>query len=295
MVYAITGATGNVGSQIVRELLTRDGEVRAIGRNQQKLVGLEEMGASVLKGDLTDVPFLTDAFRGADRVFTLVPTDMQTENLRALQNRIGEAEAAALKKAGTTRVVNLSSLGAHLTEGMGPILGLHDQEKRLDGMDGLNVIHLRPTYFMENLLSNVDLIKNQGIMGGVVKADVPFPLIAARDVAKAAVDALTGPDFTGKSVREYMGQRDLTMAEITRIVGEAVGRPDLPYVEFSQEDTRKAIRDLGLSEDVARSFVELSVAINEGKLTGETDRSPETTAGTSFEEFAGTFAAMLAS
>jgi uncharacterized protein YbjT (DUF2867 family) len=290
MTYTITGATGKVGSQIVRALLSRKEDVRAVGRNTERLAELEGLGGSVFKGDLTDVSFLTDAFKGADRVFTIVGSDMQAKNLRESQNRMGEAEAKALAEAGVTHLVNLSSLGAHLPGGTGPILGLRDQEQRINGMKGIHVVHLRPTYFMENLLSNVELIKHQGIMGGVVKKDVPFPVIAARDVAGAAVEALTGPDFSGKTVREYLGQRDLTMEEMTRIIGEAIGKPSLSYVEFSEEDTRNAMAAMGLSEDVARSFVEMGVAISEGTLKGETARSAENTTETSFEEFAKTFA-----
>ena len=289
--YVITGATGNIGRRIVEGLLESGLKVRAIGRNQRKLQTLVNKGAEGLLGDLHDVNFLSQAFTGATAVFAMIPPNYQAENVRAYQNEIGNAIVSALTRANVSYVVNLSSLGAHLPEKTGPILGLYDLEQRLNKVPGLNVVHLRPTYFMENLLPNIDLIKNQGINGAPLRADLKFPAIATSDIARVAVSYLKDLAFVGSCEHELLGQRDLTMNEITKIIGEAIGKSDLQYVQFPYEDAQKAMVQMGLSHDMARSLIELNQSMNEGFVISETARSPEKTTETSFEEFAKTFAA----
>ncbi len=288
--YVITGATGNIGHRVVTQLLASGEKVRAIGRNQKKLQPLVNKGAEGILGDLNDTNMLAQAFAGAKAVFTMIPPSYTAENFRAYQNEMGDAMIAALTKAQVKYVANLSSLGAHLNENTGPILGLHDFEQRLNKIPGINVVHLRPTYFMENLLPNIDLIKNRSINGTTLKPDLKFPAIATQDVAKVAVKYLKELDFVGICEHELLGQRDISMNEITKIIGEAIGKPDLQYVQFPSEDAHQAMVQMGLSEDAARNMVELEQAMNNGTVIADAARSPEKTTNTSFEEFARTFA-----
>lgn len=282
----ITGATGNIGSRITETLLGAGKKVRVIGRNADKLQPFVDKGAEASTGSLEDEIFTTEAFTGATSVFAMIPTDFVAENVRDSQNRSGYVTAKALHKAGVPYVVNLSSLGAHLSENTGPILGLRDQEQRLNKLDGINIIHLRPTFFMENLLGNLSMIKNDGVNGSPLKADLVFPLIATQDIAKVAGEYLLNTDFTGKSFRELVGPKNLSMNEITGILGKAIGKDDLTYVQFSYEDTKKALVDMGLSDDVAESYNELYRWMNSDDFGTERELTDDNTTETSFEEFA---------
>src|SRR5262245_6091299 len=228
----VMGASGNTGGR-VSELLLRQGEkVRALGRSAERLARLQRSGADVRTGDAADGAFLTSAFEGADAIYALLPPDPQSPDLLRKWEQQGEAIAKAIRNSGVRYVVFLSSIGAELREGTGPIAGLHAQEERLRQLEGVNVLILRPGVFFENCYAVLDLIRHQGINGGAVAADVELPMIATRDIADVAARALTARDWTGVVVQELLGPRDLTYAEVTRILGPLLAKPDLPYVPF---------------------------------------------------------------
>ncbi len=289
--YAITGATGNIGSKIADILLARGEKVRVIGRDAARLRLFVDKGAEAAVGDLKDTPFLTGAFTGATAVFAMIPPNFTAVDFRAYQNGIGKSIAAAINGAKVGYVVNLSSQGADLPAGTGPIMGLRDQEERLNGLPGVNVLHLRCTYFMENLLMNIPLINELGFAGSAVRGDQSFAMIATADIADRAAVHLVRRDFRGKEVRDLLGQRDLTLAKAITVIGERIGKPDLKYVQFSYEDAAKGMVASGISPDLSRLFVEMSSALNDRLFAVNRSRTAENTTPTSIEEFAATFAA----
>src|SRR6266567_5864114 len=292
--YVITGATGNIGSKIADSLLSRGEKVRVIGRSKGKLQRFVDKGAEAAVGDLNDGAFVNKAFTGATAVFAMIPPDLAARNFRAYQNEIGENIAAAIVTSGVRHVVSLSSQGADLSEGTGPILGLRDQEARLSGLSGVNVLNLRPTYFMENLLMDIPLINQKGIAGSAVRGDQRFAMIATRDIAAYAAERLVKRDFVGNTVQDLLGQRDLSLNEATAVIGRAIGMPDLKYVQFSYEDAANGLVEMGVGEDLSRLFIEMSKALNDGLFAVNRPRTRDNTTPTSFEEFAETFAEYFA-
>ncbi len=264
-----------------------------IGRDTGRLKPFSEKGAEAVTGSLNDAPFLTRVFEDARAVFTMIPTDVQAKDINAYQDTIGEAIASAVEAAKVPSVVNLSSLGAEHKAGTGPIAGLHRQEERLNQLKQTRVLHLRPTYFMENFLMNIPMIKSMGINGSAIRGDLPIPYIATRDIAEVAAATLLSLDFPEKGVRLLLGPRDYTFIEATRIFGEAIGKPDLPYIQFSYEDMEKGLLDAGISRSVAKSYIEMETAMNNG-LTVAYKRGPENTTKTTLEEFSPAFAAAYA-
>ncbi len=287
----ITGATGHVGGELARRLLRRGTKVRVIGRNAARLQSLVELGAEPATGSVEDVAFLTRAFDGAQAVFAMIPPDFAAKDVRAYQRRVAETYAGALKAAGVKHAVSLSSIGAELPEGNGPIAGLYDLEQQLNAVPNLSVVHLRAGFFMENFLASVPLIKGQGINGGPVGADVPLAMIATRDIAAVATELLAAASFGGQSVRELQGPRDYTMAEGTAILGRVIGKPDLTYVAFPYDAARQGLLGFGFSASMADAYVEMAKAFNEGRVRALQPRSAATTTLTTLEEFGPTFAA----
>jgi uncharacterized protein YbjT (DUF2867 family) len=230
---------------------------------------------------------LSNAFRGVDAVFALIPPHYQALDFRVFQNAIGASISEAVKTSGVKYVVNLSSQGAHLPDKTGLIKGLYDQEQRLNKLKGANVLHLRPTYFMENLLANIDMIKQMNIMGSAIRGNMAIPMIATQDIAGFAAERLLKKDFSGITVKDLLGQRDLSLNQAAEIIGKKIDKPDLRYVQFSYEDTEKALIDMGFSTDVAGLFIEMSKAFNQGLIN--TPRTQENTTDTPLEEFAEIF------
>lgn len=288
--YVITGATGNIGSKVADQLLARGEKVRVIGRNAGSLRWLVDKGAEAAVGNLKDAAFVTRAFKGTTAVFAMIPPDYGASDFRAYQNEVGASLATAIKNSGVQYVVNLSSQAAERSSGSGLIMGLHDQEERLNRLDGFNILHLRPTYFMENLLSNIPLIKQREIAGSAMRGDVEFAMIATRDIATHVVGLLINRNFTGKPIRDLLGQRDLSLSEAATVLGRSIGIPDLKYVQFGYEEAARSMREMGISNDVSRLFIEMSRALNEGLISFSRPRTPQNTTPTSIEEFSLTFA-----
>ncbi|MDD2542370.1 MAG: NmrA family NAD(P)-binding protein [Desulfuromonadaceae bacterium] len=292
--YAIIGATGNIGSKAAEILLARKEKVRVIGRDAAKLQRLVGKGAEAVVGNLKNTAFLKDALTGVDAVFTMIPPNYTATDFRIYQNEIGANIAEAVVRSGVKYVVNLSSQGAELPAGTGPILGLHDQEERLNALAGVHVLHLRCTYFMENLLMNIPLINEQGIAGSALRGNQKISMIATKDIAARVAECLVRRDFTGKNVLDLLGQRDLTLDEAIGIIGRKIGWSDLKYVQFPYEEARKGMIATGISPDVSRLFIEMSKGINEGLFAVSRPRTTENTTPTTIEEFAETFAAEFA-
>jgi uncharacterized protein YbjT (DUF2867 family) len=288
--YAICGASGHVGRALTEKLLNEGQEVRAIARSKEHLQPLIDLGAEPIVADLKDTEALTEAFRGARAVFALIPSNPTAPDFRNYQNEIGQAIADAIMASGVKHVVNLSSVGAQRTEGMGAVNGLHDQEERLNQLKDVNVLHLRPTFYMENHLRQIDTVKQFGMMSTPQALDQPVGEIATSDVADFAAERLMKLDFDGKSTRELLGAADITMKDVASSLGHAIGKDDLKYVQVTYDDTRNFFLGAGLSESAADNMVEMYQAFNEGRFVPTEKRSPRNTTPTTIDNFAEYFA-----
>ena len=288
----IMGATGNTGRVAAETLLAAGKKVRVLGRSLDRLQPWAGKGAEALAGDANDAAFLTRAFKGSDAVYTLIPPDLSAPDYRAYQTKMGEAITRAVRDSGVHHVVFLSSVGAQHPSGTGPIAGLYDQEKRFAAIPGLNVLFLRAGYFFENHFASLGLIKSQGINGSAIRSDLPIPMIASHDVGSAAAQALMKLDFKGPTVREVLGAADLTMEQVTRILGDAIEHPDLRYVQFPYEAALEGMIAMGLPKSVATLYVEMSRGINEGLVVSVEARQAANTTPTRFEDFAKTALAL---
>ena len=282
---AVMGASGNTGGRLAVALLEAGLPVRVIGRTERALSDLKRAGAEACVGDPVDPASLTAAFWGAGAVYTLLPYDVRASGYVTQQARLREAIVTAIQNAGVPRVVFLSSVGADVPSGTGFIASLHEQEQRLRRLDGVDVLILRAGSLFENFYGALPVIQRYGFNADSVAPDLPIPMIAARDIA-AAVAALRTDDWTRVVTRELLGQRDLSYAEATRIIGERIGRPDLAYVRISDADLIDGLISTGFSPDAASLYVELNQAINERRIAASEVRTPENTTATRFEDFA---------
>jgi uncharacterized protein YbjT (DUF2867 family) len=286
--FAICGATGNVGNKIARNLLAAGLPVRVIARERVRLGPLAAKGAEPWPGDLEDAEFLAKAFSGAGAAFVLIPPSYDAPDYRGHQNRVGEAIVSALSKARVPRVVALSSVGAHLPDGTGPVLGLHDFETMFDRFRDAGVVHLRPGYFMENHLWSIPVIRAHGFNGSTVRPDAPIPMVATRDIAEAAAGLLREDAPAGHAVRYLLGPRDISLSEATRILGKAIGNPDLPYVRISEDEARNAMSATGMSGSAVEALLEMERGFNAGRIRPTRERDASSATPTTLEEFAQT-------
>ena len=283
--YVILGATGNIGSEIVHRLLAKGEKVRAVGRNPEKLRALAAKGAETVSADLHDANALTNALAGARAAFLMIPPSMTSSDYWEEQERFGEAIAAAAEKSRLQYAVVLSSIGAQVPSGTGPIAGLHRFEQKLNRFAALNALHLRPAFFMENNLMALDMIPKMGVFASALLPDHLIAMIATRDIGAYAADRMLQLNFTGKQTQELLGERDLSLNGVTAIIGRAIGQPDLRYVQVSYEQAAQALTGMGVSAKTAAQFVEMYRAFNEDVVINEEPRSAASTSSTSFETF----------
>ena len=280
-IYVVLGASGNTGSVVADFLLSKGEKVRVVGRDAGRLQRFVDKGAEAFTADLSDAAAITKAFSGARAAYLLLPPVKSRE----VQERESDAIAKAVRESGLRYAVHLSSYGAQVPENTGPLVGLHASEEKLSAISGLNVLHLRAGYFMENNLAAIGMIHGMGLVGNALLPDVKLPIIATRDVGDYAAQRLLHLDFSGKQTRELLGERDLSMTEVTAVIARGIGKPDLRYQQLSYDQVQQALTDLGVPSKGAALYVEMYKAINEKVVVALEPRSPENTTSTSFESF----------
>jgi uncharacterized protein YbjT (DUF2867 family) len=279
--HVILGASGNTGSIIADFLLLKGEKVRVVGRDAGRLERFVRKGAEAVTADVGDAALLTKAFSGAHAAYLMLPPITSRQD----QERESDAIAKAAKESGLRYGVHLSSYGAQVPEGTGPVAGLHSSEQKLNAISDLNVLHVRAAYFMENNLAAIDMIHGMGMFGHALLPDLKLPMVATRDVGDYAAQRLLDLDFSGKQTRELLGERDLTMTEATTLIGRGIDKPDLRYEQFTYDQVRQALTQMGFSPKKAAVYIEMFEAINAGLLAAQEPRSRENTTTTSFEEF----------
>ena len=283
--YTIFGATGNIGSVITRVLLEKGEQVRVVGRNAGKLQKYVQKGAEAFVGDVSDEAAMAQALGGARAGFLMIPPNPTSPDYRAEQERVSDSVAAAVKKSALHYAVNLSSFGAQAETGTGPIAGLHRFEKKLNAIEKLNVLHLRPAYFFESHLNSINMIQMMGMICGALKADLAMPQIATRDIGAFAAERLLKLDFNAKQTRELLGQGDLSMNEVATAIGRAIGKSDLRYAQFPYDQVEQFLLQMGTPARTASYFIEMFRGINEGIVGATEPRTAENTTLTSIETF----------
>ena len=294
MKFTITGSLGNISKPIVEMLVKNGHEVTVISSNAQKATAIEALGSKAAIGSITDTAFLTNTFKNADAVYTMVPPDLTTANYRQHMTETGKSYVEAIKASGVKRVVNLSSIGAHLSEGTGPIAGLHEVENMLNTLNGVAVKHLRPGFFYTNFFIDIAIIRNMGIMGSNYEGKSELSMTHPTDIAEVAAQELQG-SFEGKSHR-YIVSDEQQISTVAKTLGAAIGKPELPWVPFKDEDLFTGLTGAGLSKSIADLYVEMGHAIESGILFEDFHQhKPELVGKTKLTDFANEFAAVYKS
>jgi uncharacterized protein YbjT (DUF2867 family) len=284
--YVVLGASGHTGHIVANNLLARGEKVRVVGRNAAHLQPLAAKGAETFITDVTDSAALSKAFHQADSAYVMLPPDPTSNDPLGYSNRVSDAIASAVQNAGTKNVVALSSVGADKASGTGPVVGLYNLEQKLNQVNGANVLYLRAGYFMENVLPQVNAIRQMGAAATPLRPDLKLAMIATRDIGTVAADNLLHPAVRGKQARELLGQRDLTYTEVTAIIGKAIGKPDLKYLQAPDDQFQSVLVQMGMSEQFARLLLEMIGALNSGYMRPLEPRTPQNTTPTTFETFA---------
>ncbi len=284
--YVVMGATGHTGSVAAKKLLERGEKVRTVGRDAGKLAQLAALGAETVTADAGDAAALTKTFEGAVAAYVLLPPRAKDPELLASGDKMSTAITEAIRAAGISYVVLLSSIGAQQANKTGPIQALHTFEEKLKQVPNLNALFLRPGPFMENFLLLIPLVHSMGFLAGGIDHHVRMSLIATRDIGVVAAEALQKRDFTGFSTHELRGPRDISHDEAAVAIGAAIGKPKLSYKHFPAFLIEQGMKQMGIPGKTASLMSEMNEAANDGRLKPLEERSEKNTTPTTIEDWA---------
>lgn len=275
MTYVVSGATGRVGSVVASRLLEAGHPVRVIVRSEAAAEEWCNRGAEAAVADLADHQSMTAALAGSTGFFAMLPFNLGAEDPDAEANKIVESVAAAVTDSAPGRVVLLSSGGADLSSGTGPIVGLHDMEQAL-AATGARVTALRSQHFQEKV-SDVMVPATQGGVYPVFGDDVdsPISMVATVDLGRMAAEQLTKPD--GPDVIDVVGP-DYSERDVAQALGQRIGR-ELAVVPVPQDQWVGQLMAGGMPEAAARSVAEMYAADARGDLAPRSGATLRATTG----------------
>ena len=266
--YVVFGANGHTGSVVADQLIEHGNRVRAVARDPKKLEALRAKGAEVVAADLLDVASVANALRGAEGAYLLIPPDNASTDLVARGRRIIDNYVAGLSQQAIPHAAVLSSVGAQMASGTGPIVITHHAEMTLPKAAGTKFTFVRAAYFMENVLNFAQAIKNDGmipVFGG--GEGHPFAMIATRDIGEIAADALLSPSQAHQWI-ELSGPKEYSFndaaAEASAILGRPVKATPLPIDAMAP-----TMMQFGVSANVAGLYREMTEAFGAGLVRFE--------------------------
>jgi len=265
MKITTTGSLGNVAKPLVKRLVAAGHQVTVITTQAERKGEIEALGAVAAIGSISDAAFLTRAFAGADAVYAMMPPAMGATNLIQNIADAGQAYAQAIKAAGVTRVVMLSSVGADAAEGTGPVQGVHRVEQILRQLSGVNITVLRSGFFYVNFFRDIPLIKNRNIFGNNYGGDDQLPLTHPEDLS-AAIAAELQAKGNGFEVK-YIVSDISTGNKIAALFGPAIGKPELTWTAIPDEQLKQGMLSAGLPPELAGLITELGQGVKAGIIT----------------------------
>ena len=290
MKITVTGSLGNISRSLIQKLVAQGHQVTVISSNASKAEDIRKLQATPLIGSLEDYEFVKRSFQGSDAVYLMIPPNFSAPDYKAFTITVGKNYARAIQESGISYVVNLSSSGSPLA-GQPPLVNYQNLETFLDELPALNVLHLRPGGFYSNFYGSIGLIKYQGIIGNNFGDNVDMVLSHPEDIADAAAEAFATLSFKGKNV-QYIISDTLNGRQIAQILGAAIGKPDLAWVPFTDEQLLQGLMQNGFSKDAAQHYiVDMGIAIREGLLAEHyAQHAKEVFGSRNFSAFADNFA-----
>ncbi len=283
-VYTVMGATGKVGYELARTFINKGYSVRAVGRDSKKLTELQKMGAKTYSVAFDNYEELTKIFTGSTAVFTMLPSAYSEKDYYAYSDKVSQAYYYAIEKSGVKYVVNLSSVGAQYSEGTGIIKAHYYNEQRLNSLKGVNVMHIRAPYFMENFYWSSQEIESKGTLSLPFRKDLSVYFVSTSDVAKKAYEYMEKLSYTGYSYVELYGPENVTYEQAASYFSKAYNRP-VHYYQSSYNDAEKMLATY-YNTNSAKYFVEYYKAMNEGRISYTQKQNPQNTCTYTFNSFA---------
>jgi uncharacterized protein YbjT (DUF2867 family) len=264
--FVVAGATGKTGSVVAATLLERKQPVRVIVRNFEQGAAWKAKGADVAVASLEDAETLTSALKGATGGYFLVPPNYKASQYLNDRKRLIDALTAAVTSSDLRHPVLLSSIGAQIPTGTGPIGALHYAEGRLGAVVRSMTI-VRAPYFMENWMPDLSAARTQGILPSFLSAGRKIPMIAACDIGHIAAECILDQP-KGRRVLELSGPHEYSPDDVAAVMGEHFHRR-VTIQQLPLRAVAPTLTSMGCSDNVAKLFEEMYAGLDSGRITWE--------------------------
>jgi len=297
MNIVLTGSIGNIGKPLTEILVKNSHTVTVISNNPERKQAIEALGAKAAIGNMLDAAFLTSTFQGADIVYLMETMDAAGGDMSGkevdfthVMKQIDENYKAAVLGSGVKEVVHLSSIGAHMEKDNGILIFHHHAENILQQLPAdVAIKTLRPVGFFTNMLSFIPGIKNRGAIISNYGGDQKEPWVSPLDIAGVIAEEMETP-FEGRTVR-YIASDEVSPNEIARVLGEAIGKPDLQWVVIPSEQLLQSWLTIGFNPQIAHGFIEMQESQGNRKLYEDYDLHRPVLGKVKLADFAKEFAA----
>jgi uncharacterized protein YbjT (DUF2867 family) len=278
-VIVITAPTGNIGHQVLANVLAAGQPTRVIARDPARLPACARDQAEVIQGSHGDPQIITRALVGADALFWLKPGDRNAASVQASYVDFTRPAAEAIRSQGVKRVVDVSALGRGT-----PYAGHAGNVTASLAMDdliagtGAAFRALACATFMDNMLRQVRSISEQGTFSDIVSPDVKGPAVATRDIAAVAARLLLDATWTGQEEVPLLGPEDLSANDMAAIMSQVLRAP-VRYTRVAPHAFAGQLASFGLSGAMIEAMLEMMTAKDNGidKGVARTPRHAEET------------------
>jgi uncharacterized protein YbjT (DUF2867 family) len=280
----ITTPTGQIGSQVLENLLHAGEALRVIARDPSNLSPEVRERVEIVQGSHSDTTVVDEAFAGADAVFWLAPPDPQAPSVEAAFVGFTRPAAEAFKKQGVGRVVAITALGRGTpwAARAGYVTGSLAMDD-LIASTGVAYRALTNPSFMDNIARQADAIRNQGMFFSPISGERKLPSVATRDIAAAAARLLLDESWTGVEEVPLLGPEDLSFNNMAEIISEVLGK-EVRFQQNTFEAYKARFVEFGMSDAMAQGMTDMAWAKNEG-IDNAVQRTPENSTPTSFRQW----------
>jgi len=297
MNIVITGSLGNISKPLTQELVQKRHSVTVISHNPVKQKDIEALGARAAIGTIEDASFLTKTFTGADIVYVMKPPfDLFDKNIDiySFYTNIGKNYVQAISQSGVKNVVHLSSIGGHTDKGIGALRFHHEAENILIGLpNDVCIKFMRPVVFYNSMFSFIPTIKAQNAIILNYGGDEKIPWVSPLDIAAVIAEEIEKP-FDGREFR-YIASDEESCNEVAKVLGEAIGKPDLKWITVSDEQLLNSMVEAGMSPSLAKGWVDANASISRvnGVMYEDYHRNKPTFGEVKLKDFAKEFATVF--
>src|SRR5690606_34461691 len=277
MNIVVTGSLGNISKPLAIALIAKGHSVTVISSKVDKRKDIEAIGANALIGSVEDINFLTTAFTGADAVYCMVPFNFMEEDQTSYFKKIEANYVQAIRQNEVEKVVFLTGWAADV-----------EDSYLLNQLLDRTIIELRPGSFYTNFYNDIKTIKEYGALMAGYGENVKIAFVSPKDIADVAFEELTSP-FQGKKSR-YVASEELTCNEAAKILGEAIGKPDLKWIALSEEQLLNGLIQSGFPQQLAHEFVRMQMKTHRGETFENYLKNRPTLGKTKLRDFAKEFA-----